>query len=111
MFWTRKNDESAWVTSVFCELSSAAGAVRALNASGFEDDDIELIGVLSGTVPDLTVVLGGLGIPYSHAEYYNACFEHGAVLVIVKTLPLDRRKAALKLLRQHGGHFPAHTQA
>jgi hypothetical protein len=47
----KENAPTEWVIGVFCEVFSAADAVRALNASGFEDDDIELIGVLSGRAP------------------------------------------------------------
>jgi hypothetical protein len=95
-----------WITSIFCDLSSAAGAVRALKVNGFHDEDIELIGVLSGRAPDLETVLLQMGLPARHSEYCNACFEHGAVLLSVRTLPSDRRKVALKLLRQYGGNFP-----
>jgi hypothetical protein len=109
MFWTKDNAPTEWVIGVFCEVFSAADAVRALNASGFEDDDIELIGVLSGRAPDLEMVLLGMGIPASHADYCNACFEHGAVLVSVRTLPTHRRKIALKLLKQHGGTLPTES--
>ena len=107
MFWSRDNHSNpSWVTSIFFELPSAMGALQALNASGFEDDDIELIAVLSGKAPDLTVILHHLGIPAYHAECYNECFEHGAVLLIVRTIPSGRRKTALRLLEQHGGIFP-----
>ena len=105
MFST-KESLNPWVTSIFFELSSAAGAVRALNTNGFHDQDIELIGVLSGRAPDLGAVLLQMGIPAHYRDYYNACFEHGAVLLSVRTLPSDRRKVALKLLRQYGGSFP-----
>ncbi len=106
MFRTGSNRSITPVTGVFWEMLSAAGAVRALNANGLPDDDIELVGVLNGEPPDLTSFLLCLGIESNQVHYYSECFDHGAVLVAVKTAPSDRRKIALKVLRQHGGTFP-----
>jgi len=107
MFESRDNNAETLVTGVFCEVFSAAEAVRALNESGFQDEDINLIGVLSGRAPDLRGFLRAMGVPAGHAAYYNACFEHGAVLITVKTPPSYRKKIAIRLLRQCGGTFPA----
>jgi hypothetical protein len=89
-------------------MMSAADAVRALSACGFEDDDIELFGVLSGKA-DLTRPLLTLGVPVNEIDYYSTWFEHGAVLVIVRTSPYSRRNVASKLLRQCGGTLAAES--
>lgn len=102
MFWTEHDPAQTLVTGIFCEMVSAADAVRALSACGFGEDDIELFGVLSGKA-DLKRPLLSLGVPVSEIDYYNAWFEHGAILVIVRTSPSCRRNVASKLLRQYGG--------
>ena len=101
------NHSQTLVTGIFCEAFSAADAIRALAESGFAEHEIDLIGVLSGRAPDLSWFLLAMGIPPHHAEYYNACFEHGAVLVMVRTPPSYRRTVALEVIRQHGGVSPS----
>ena len=83
-------------------LFTAAKAIKALNQSGFEDSDVELVGVLAG-LPDLTWLSRDLGIPLEHALYYQACCEYGAVLVMVRARQVARTKTALAVLRQQGG--------
>ena len=100
-----KASSTGLVTAVFCEIFSAADAVRALGHSGFEEQDIELIGVLSGHTPDLFWFLVGMGIPADQAEYYNARFEEGAILVMVRTLPVHRKQIARRVLKRFGGIF------
>jgi len=107
MFSNREDSSPALVTGVFCEIFSAADAVRALNESGFDDEDIDLVGVLGGQAPDLNWFLLGMGIPADQGAYCNACFEEGAILVMVRTPPSQRKQVAQKLLKQHGGTLPA----
>ena len=95
------------VTAVFCEMFSAADAVRALGHNGFDEQDIEIIGVLSGHAPDLSWFLVGMGIPVHHAKYYNARFEDGAFLVLVRTFPVHKKQIARRVLKRFGGVCPA----
>ena len=97
------------VTGVFCEPFSAADAIRRLTESGFADDEIDLLGVLSGRPPNLMWFLRNLGLPNEHAEYCNACLSEGAVLVMVQIPPSyasRKRKIARRVLKQHGGVLP-----
>jgi len=107
MFSYIEDSSPALVTGVFCEIFSAADAVRALNESGFDDEDIDLVGVLGGQAPDLNWFLLGMGIPADHAAYCNARFEDGAILVMVRTPPSQRKQVAQKLLKRYGGTLPA----
>jgi hypothetical protein len=101
-----QQSETPFVTGVFCEIFGATDAVRALTNSGFEEHEIDLIGILHSGSTDLRWVLHGLGLPEQEYEFYNSCFEHGAVLVMVRTLPSHRRDIARKVLKRHGGTFP-----
>ena len=94
------------VAGVFCEAFGAADAVRALNDHGFDDDDIDLIGILSGRAPDLSWFLRDMGVPDDHASYYNAYLGEGAIVVMVRTEESRNRDVAVRLLRRHGGTFP-----
>jgi len=107
MFRNVRETPPALVTGVFCEIFSAADAVRALNDSGFEDRDIDLIGVISGRAPDLSGFLADMGIPSDHTDYYNARFEDGAVLVVVRTPPSYMKEVAERVLKRYGGTLPA----
>ena len=109
MFRNSNREPETLVAGVFCEPFSAADAVRALNDSGFEDHDIDLIGILSGRAPDLSWFLVGMGVPPAETEYYNTCMENGGVLVLVRTLASYRRSLARRVLRRHGGTFPAES--
>ena len=94
------------VAGVFCEAFGAADAVRALNDHGFEDEDIDLIGILSGRAPDMSWFLRDMGVPADHASYYNAHLEEGAIVVMVRTAESRHREVALRLMKKHGGTFP-----
>ncbi|MGA8149992.1 MAG: hypothetical protein WB952_03520 [Terriglobales bacterium] len=107
MFSNIEETSPALVTGVFCEIFSAADAVRALNDSGFEDRDIDLIGVLSGRAPDLSWFLVDMGVPADHADYYNSRFEDGAILVLVRTAPSHKKQVAQRVLKRYGGTLPA----
>jgi len=98
-------ESEAVISAVFCELFTATNAVRALNQIGFEDCDVEVVGILSGRVPDLTGFLYETGVPLEHTSYYRACLEDGGVLVIVRAHQLARKKKALAVLKQQGGTF------
>jgi hypothetical protein len=98
-------DSGAVISAIFCELFTATNAVRALNQVGFEDSDVEVVGILAGRVPDLTDFLYETGLPLEHTSYYRACLEDGGVLVIVHARQLARKKKALAVLKQQGGTF------
>jgi hypothetical protein len=90
------------IGAVFYELFTAAKAVKALNQVGFEDSDVELVGVLAG-MPDLSWLSRDMGMPLEHAQYYESCCEDGAVLVMVRARRLTSTMTALAVLRQQGG--------
>lgn len=97
--------EQALITGLFCEMFSAAGAVKELTDRGFADTEIDLIGVLNGSVTDLSRLLRRAGVPAEEVELYSDCFEHGAVLVMVRTLPAQEWRIARHVLKRHGGIF------
>jgi hypothetical protein len=47
-----------------------------------------------------------MGIPLDDASFYSNCLGDGAVLLIVHTEPVYKKKAAIAVLEQHGGVFP-----
>lgn len=102
-------DSEAVISAVFCELFTATNAVRALNQVGFDDSDVEVVGILAGRVPDLTGFLYETGLPLEHTSYYRACLEDGGVLVIVRARQLARKKKARAVLKQQGGTFAPGT--
>jgi len=94
------------ISAVFCEPFTAADAIKALNQVGFEDSDIDLVGLLAGSLPNLTWLCREVGVPLEQALYYQTCFEDGGVLLIVRAQQLARKKTALTVLKQQGGIFP-----
>lgn len=112
MWYERDIHSEAVISAVFCELFTATSAVNALNQVGFEDSDVELVGILAGGLPDLTGFLYETGVPPEHTSYYAACLEDGGALVIVHARQLARKKKALAVLKQQGGTFaPTADQA
>lgn len=99
------NDSDVVISAAFCELFTATNAIKALNQVGFEDNDVELFGVLAGHMPDLTHFLRQKGVPLEHALYYQACFEEGGLLVMVHARRSARQKTAVAVLKQLGGIF------
>jgi hypothetical protein len=97
-------DPHVVISAAFCDLFMAEGAIRALTQAGFEEGDVELVGILGGRVPDLTGFCQSIGLPLHHALYYEACFEDGGALLTVRTR--TRKHAALAVLTEHGGIFP-----
>lgn len=93
------------ITAVFCEPFTAANAIRELMQVGFEDADIDLIGVLAGPWPN-SRSLSDIGVPAEHASYYQACFEDGGVLLIVRVRQWVKKQIASTVLEQQGGILP-----
>jgi hypothetical protein len=93
------------ITALFWELSSVGNAIEALLHTGFTDDDIEAVGVLSGSAFDFTGFLDSVGLPRVDAVYYNDCLQDGAVLLIVRSHHQKRHTAA-ELVWRHGGILP-----
>ena len=94
------------ITGIFWEALSAGAAVTELLREGFPDADVYVVGVLTGSAPDLRDFLANLGIPTADAVYFNNCFQDGAVLLIIRIqAPRDERKA-LKAILRHGGILP-----
>ena len=100
------NDRQAIVSAAFCDLFMAGNAVEALTQAGFAESDLELVGVLDGHLPSLKGFCCNLGVPAEHASYYQACFEDGGALLVVRTHQRTDSQAALALLRLCGGIFP-----
>jgi hypothetical protein len=94
------------ITGIFWGALSAGGAVTELLSAGIPETDIDAVGILTGSAPDLSDFLTNLGIPTPDAVYYNDCFQDGAVLVIVHTHMPSNRRRALKVISRHGGIFP-----
>lgn len=96
------------VTALFCELFAAANAVRALTQVGFQDADIDLVGVLAGSAPNVRWFYK-IGVPLEHALYYQSCFEDGGVLLFVRVGQRVCKQIALAVLEQEGGILPPIT--
>jgi hypothetical protein len=99
------------VTALFWEAFDATGAISALMRSGFAENDIYALGVLSGGAPNFGDMLLAMGIPLDDASVYSNCLGDGAMLLIVHTEPGHNKKAALEVLERHGGVFPPATKA
>ena len=94
------------IVGMFWEALSAGGTVTELLRAGFRDADIDAIGVLTGSAPNLSDCLATLGISAIDAVYFNDCFQDGAVLLIIRVhTPRDER-TALKVISRHGGILP-----
>ena len=94
------------VSAAFCDLFRAGDALRALAQAGFAEGDLELVGVLEGQVPNLSAFCWNMGMPIEHASYYQACFEDGGALLVIRTRQRNDSQFALSVLRQYGGIFP-----
>lgn len=93
------------ITALFCEPFAAANAIRVLTQVGFQDADIELVGVLAGSAPNPRW-LCNIGVPPEHALYYQTCFEDGGVLLFLRTAQRVRKQIALAVLEEEGGILP-----
>jgi hypothetical protein len=94
------------VSAAFCDLFRAGDALRALERAGFSEGDIELVGVLDGHIPNLSAFCWNVGMPLEHASYYQACFEDGGALLVIRTRQINDSQFALSVLRQYGGILP-----
>ena len=94
------------VTAGFYEPFTAAGAIKALSEVGFEDGDITMLGMLAGSLSNLTEVYEAIGLPLAHALYYQNSFEDGGLLLIVRARELEMKETALAVLNARGAHFP-----
>jgi hypothetical protein len=109
--WNKQPSNSELIISAaFYDLFTAASAIKALNEMGFEDHDLDLVAVLAGCLPELTWFFHEAGVPPEQASYYQACFEDGGALVIVRARQLSRKNAALAVLKQRGGDFAPTVQ-
>jgi hypothetical protein len=84
----------------------AGDAVDALTHAGFAECDLELVGVLHGHLPNLSVFCWSVGMPSEHASYYQACFEDGGAVLVVRTRQRTDSQLASAVLRKYGGIFP-----
>ncbi|HVN18038.1 MAG TPA: hypothetical protein VMU05_04675 [Dongiaceae bacterium] len=106
----RQHDAEVVISAVFCELYTATNAVRVLNQIGFKDGEVDVIGVLSGSVPDFACLLQQSGLPAEQAGYYADWFDQGAVLVMVRAEEWIRQKAAAAVLKLQGGMLAPGTE-
>lgn len=98
------------ITAVFWDVFNANNAATDLLHVGFADADIDAVGVLSGTAPDLTGVLSKIGVPRVDARYYNDYFQDGAVIVAIRTHDWGHYRA-IQVLRRHGALLPARYES
>ena len=98
------------ITAGFYEIFTAANAIQALTQVGFDEEDIGMVGVLSGSTTNLVGFCDRLGMPAEHALYYQSSFEEGGILLIVRARELFMQKAARAVLNERGGIFPPTIQ-
>jgi hypothetical protein len=98
------------VTAGFYEPFTAANAIQALSRMGFEDGDIGVVGMLTGSVTNLTGFCQAIGVPLAHALYYENSFEDGGLLLIVRARESSMKKTALAVLNEQGGILPPSIQ-
>ena len=98
------------VTAGFYEPFTAANAIQALSRLGFEDGDIGVVGMLTGSVTNLIGFCQAIGVPLAHALYYENSFEDGGLLLIVRARESSMRKSALAVLNEQGGFLPPSIQ-
>jgi hypothetical protein len=98
------------IVAGFHEVFTAANAVRELNQVGFEDDDIDIVGVLAGSFTDLVGYCCDIGVPIEHAQYYENSFEDGGVLLLVRARESFMKQTALTVLNAKGGILPPTLQ-
>lgn len=101
-----KSDLHIVISAAFWDLFTAGDALRALTQAGFEDSDLALVGVLDGRLSSLTEFCHSMGVPFEHARYYQACFEDGGALLMVRTRQRIKKQTALAVLRRFGALFP-----
>ena len=93
------------VTAGFYEPFTAAGAIKALNEVGFQDSDITMLGMLAGSLSNLSHVCEDLGVPFEHASYYENSFDDGGLLLIVRARS-EMKETALAVLNARGALLP-----
>jgi hypothetical protein len=109
--WNKQRGNSEVVVSAaFYDLFTAASAIKALNEMGFEDCDLDLIAFLAGCQPEISCFFEEAGVPREHASYYQACFEDGGALVIVRACQSRRKNVAFAVLKERGGDFAPAVQ-
>lgn len=94
------------VSAAFCDLFRAGDALQALARAGFAEGDLELVGVLDGHASNLSAFCWNMGMPIEHASYYQACFEDGGALLVIRTRQRNDSQFAVSLLRHYGGILP-----
>lgn len=105
-----RHASEAPVTAGFYEPFTAANAIQALNRVGFEDQDIGIIGLLAGPPAHLSCFCESIGMPVAHARFYEATFEEGGMLLLVRARELPMKQIALAVLNEQGGLFPPTIQ-
>ncbi|HEX6805589.1 MAG TPA: hypothetical protein VF133_18055 [Terriglobales bacterium] len=106
----QNRDSETVISAAFGDLFTAGSAIEALTQAGFGENDVELVGVLHGQLPNLSRLCNHMGMPAEHASYYQACFEDGGVLLVVRAYQRSRSHTALAVLRQCGGVLPPTIQ-
>jgi hypothetical protein len=94
------------ISAAFFDVFTAERAIRALTQAGFEDSELEFVGILAGRVPNLTGFCQSIGVPLQHALYYQDCFEDGGALLTIRTRQRTNEDTAVAVLKEHGGILP-----
>ncbi|HZR59037.1 MAG TPA: hypothetical protein VFA74_19375 [Terriglobales bacterium] len=104
MFGERGSSSPELVIGIFCEPFNATSAIAELLGHGFTDDDIDALGVLEGHAPYTSDFWLAIGLPSEVAAFCSACFDDGAVLVMIRIDPTRKReKIAIELVKHYGG--------
>jgi hypothetical protein len=92
------------VIGIFCEPFNATSAIAELLEHGFTDNDIDALGVLEGHAHCTSDFWLAIGLPSDVAAFCSACFDDGAVLVMIRIDPRRKKeKIAMELVKHYGG--------
>jgi hypothetical protein len=95
------------VSSLFWDGFEVARAIADLAQCGFAAEDVSAFGTFTGRIPDLDRCLLTMGLTPSESAYFAACFDEGAILLVVHAHKIEQRNAAARLLARRGGLFAA----
>ena len=94
---------STHLSAIFWDGFDAMTAIGVLARSGFATQEICVLGILNGPIPDLEPTLTELGLSESEAAFFKQLFDEGAIVLVVRAQQEVRRKAAARLMEHCGG--------
>ena len=98
-----ENGGPTQLSIVFWDGFDAMNALGVLARSGFSTQEIRVLGVLAGSVPDLGPALLELGLSESESAFFKQLFDEGAIVLVVCAHQKERCKIAARLMEQCGG--------